>query len=184
LVDQVPDLPRRLDFLSVSFVLLSLLAFEVFDLEHHLGGHGAFLIEHGVGEGLLDDGADSSGDTERDLMDRLEGMFVEDRLPCAGQFEVMSDIVFGLFGRKAWHVIPHGDSLIKGFHDSKLHDPLQIGLTGEDQDEGVVGVHLEVGEQSEFFEGAGLKEIASSMIIRTVFPEFSLDSRRAFWIWP
>jgi hypothetical protein len=43
-------------------------------------------------------------------------------------------------------VITHGDPLVKGFHDSKLHDSLQIGLAGEDQDEGVVGVHLEVGQ--------------------------------------
>jgi hypothetical protein len=56
-------------------------------------------------------------------------------------------------------VITHGDSLVKGFHDSKLHDPLQIGLTGEDEDEGVVGIHLEVGEKPEFFEGAGLKKM-------------------------
>ena len=32
-------------------------------------------------------------------------------------------------------------------------------LTGEDQDEGVVGVHLEVSEQSEFFQGAGLEKM-------------------------
>ena len=117
------------------------------------------MVEHGVGEGLLDDGADFSGDAERDLMDGFEGMVVEERLLCTRQFEVMIDIVFGLFGSKAWHVITHGDSLVKGFHDGKLHDPLQIGLTGEDEDEGVVGVHLEVGQQPQFFEGAGLKKM-------------------------
>ncbi len=117
------------------------------------------MVEHGIGEGLLDDGADFSGDAERDLMDGFQGMIVEDRLSCARQFEVMSDIVFGLFGVKAWHVVTDGDSLVKGFHDGKLHDPLQIGLTGEDEDEGVVGIHLEVGEQSQFFQGAGLKKM-------------------------
>ena len=89
-VDQVPDFPSGLDFL---FVLSSFspprLAFEVFDFEDHLGGDGAFLVEHGVGEGLLDDGADFSGDAERDLMDGFEGMLVEDRFFGAGQFEVM-----------------------------------------------------------------------------------------------
>jgi hypothetical protein len=117
------------------------------------------LVEHGVGESLLDDGADFSGDAERDWMDSFEGMIVEDRLFCARQFEVMCDIMFGLFGVKAWHVVTDGDSLVKGFHDGKLHDPLQIGLTGEDQDEGVVGIHPEVGKQSEFFQGAGLKKM-------------------------
>jgi hypothetical protein len=71
----------------------------------------------------------------------------------------MYDIMFGLFGVKAWHVVTDGDPLVKGFHHGKLHDALQIGLTGEDQDEGVIGVHLEVGKQSEFFQGAGLKKM-------------------------
>jgi len=56
-------------------------------------------------------------------------------------------------------VVTDGDPLVKGFHHSKLHDPLQIGLAGEDQDEGVVGVHLEVGQESEFFEGTGLEKM-------------------------
>jgi hypothetical protein len=56
-------------------------------------------------------------------------------------------------------VIPHGDSLVKGFHDGKLHDPFQVGLTGEDQDEGIVGVHLEVGEESQLFQRAGLEKM-------------------------
>jgi hypothetical protein len=92
-------------------------------------------------------------------MDGLQSMFVEKRLLCTCQFEAMNYIVFGFFESKAWHVITHGNSLVKGFHDGKLHDPLQIGLTGEDQDEGVVGVHLEVGEEPQFFQGAGLKKM-------------------------
>ena len=43
-------------------------------------------------------------------------------------------------------MVADGDSLVEGFQDGKLQDPSQIGLTGEDQDKGVVGVHLEVGE--------------------------------------
>jgi len=117
------------------------------------------LVEHGVDKGLLDDGADFSGDAKRDLMDGLDGMLIEQRLFCARQFEVMCDIVFGLFRVKAWHVITHGDSLVEGFHDGKLHDALQIGLTGQDENEGVVGIHLEVGKQSQFFQGAGLKKM-------------------------
>jgi len=49
------------------------------------------LVEHGIGEGLLDDGADLSGDAERDLMDGLDGVLVQDRLLGAGQFEVMDN---------------------------------------------------------------------------------------------
>ena len=56
-------------------------------------------------------------------------------------------------------MVTDGDSLVEGLHDGKLHDPFQIRLTGEDQDEGVVGVHLEVSEQSEFFQGAGLEKM-------------------------
>jgi hypothetical protein len=159
-LDKVQEFPGRLDFFVIfHFFLLCLLAFKVLDFKHHLRGDGAFLVKHGVGEGLLDDGADLSGDAERDLMDRFEGMIVKDRFSCAGQFEVMSDIVFRLFGGKAGHVVTDGDPLVEGFHDGKLHEAFQIRLTAEDQDEGVVGVHFEVGEESEFFEGAGLKEM-------------------------
>jgi hypothetical protein len=102
-VNQDPDFPRGLDFLfRFHYFLLSLLAFEVLDLEHHFRGDGAFLVEHGVGKGLLDDGADFSGDAEGDLMDHFKGMLVEDRFSCARQFEVMGDIVFGLFGAILW----------------------------------------------------------------------------------
>jgi hypothetical protein len=93
-------------------------------------------------------------------MDSLEGMVVQNRLPCAGQFEMMGNIEFCLFGGEPRHVIPHGDSLVERFHDGKLHDAFQIGLTGEDEDEGVVGVHLEIGQQPEFFEGAGLEKMS------------------------
>ena len=143
-----------------SFFLISLLAFEVLDLEDHVRGDGAFLVEDGVGQGLFDDGADFPGDTERDLMDGLNRMVVKERLICTRQFEVVIDIGFGLFRGKAWHVITHGDPLVKGFHDGKLRDRLQVRLTGEDEDEGVVGVHLEVGQQAQFFEGAGLKKMS------------------------
>ena len=92
-------------------------------------------------------------------MDGFKSMLVKDQFSCAGQFEVMSDVVFRVFGGKAGHVVTDGDSLVEGFHDGKLHDALQIRLTGEDEDEGVVGIHLEVGKQSQFFQGAGLKKM-------------------------
>jgi len=57
-------------------------------------------------------------------------------------------------------VITDSDSLVERFHDGKLHDAFQIGLTGEDEDKGVVGIHLEVGQQSEFFEGSGLEKMS------------------------
>ena len=42
----------------------------------------------------------------------------------------------------AW-INSDGDALVEGFHDSKLQDPSQIRLPGEDQDERVVGIHLD-----------------------------------------
>jgi hypothetical protein len=45
-VDQNPDFPGSLNFLFIfHFFSLSLLPFEVFYFEHHLGGNGAFLVE-------------------------------------------------------------------------------------------------------------------------------------------
>ena len=78
-------------------------------------------------------------------MDGLEGMIIEDGLLGACEFEVVGDIVFGLIETEAGHVVSDGDSLVEGFHDGELHDSFEIGLTGEDKDEGVIGVHFEVG---------------------------------------
>ena len=79
-------------------------------------------------------------------------------------------------------MVADGDSLVEGFHDGKLHDSSQIGLTGEDEDEGVVGIHLEVGQQPEFFEGTGLEEMGLIDDQKDGFSGCSLDSRRVFWI--
>ena len=38
------------------------------------------VIEHGAGEGWLDDGADSSADAEARVMNGFEGVLVEDAL--------------------------------------------------------------------------------------------------------
>lgn len=117
------------------------------------------MIEHGIGECLFGDGADFSGDSEAEFMDGLEGLIVEDGFFCARDFEVMCDIEFGFVGTEGGHVVSHSDALVEGFHDGKLHGPSEIGVSREDQDEGVIGVHLEVGEESEFFEGSGLKQL-------------------------
>jgi hypothetical protein len=137
----------------------SFLSFEIFDFEHHLRGDGAFLIEHGVSESLLGDGAYFSWDAEAELMDGLKGLLIEDRLFGSSQVHVMSYVMPGLFRTERGHVVADGDSLVERFHDGKLHDSPEVGLTGEDEDEGVVGVHLEVGQEPEFFQGTALKQV-------------------------
>ena len=117
------------------------------------------MIEHGVGESLLGDGADFSWDAEAELMNGLQGLLIEDRLFGPSHGHVMSNVVPGLFRAERGHVVADGDSLVKRFHDGKLHDSPEIGLTGEDKDEGVVGVHLEVGQKPELFQGTGLEQM-------------------------
>ena len=56
-------------------------------------------------------------------------------------------------------MVADGDSLVEGPHEGKLHNPLQIRLTGEVQDEGVVGIHLKVGKQPQLLQGTGLVEM-------------------------
>ena len=56
-------------------------------------------------------------------------------------------------------MVSDGDTLVEGFHNGELHDSSQIGLSGEDEDEGVVGIHLKVGQEPEFFQGSGLKKM-------------------------
>lgn len=56
-------------------------------------------------------------------------------------------------------MVSHGDALVEGLHDGKVHDASEVGLGGEDEDEGVVGVHAEVGEETKLLEGAGLEEM-------------------------
>jgi hypothetical protein len=95
---------------------------------------------------LLGDSTYFSRDAEAELMDGLEGLLVEDGFfgPCQGH--VMRDVLSCFFRAERGHVIADGDSLVERFHDGELHDSPEVGLTGEDEDEGVIGVHLEVGE--------------------------------------
>ena len=132
---------------------------EGFHLEHDLRGDGSFLIEHGVCEGLLGDGADFSGDAEVELMNGFESLVIEDGLLSACKLEVMVDIGFGLLGCKPWLVVSYSNTLIEGLHHGELHDSSEIGLPGQDQNEGIVGVHLKVGQKPEFLQGAGLKQM-------------------------
>jgi hypothetical protein len=107
---------------------LSPLSFEAFDLEDHFGGDDPFLVEHGIGEGGFGDGADFSWDAEGDLMDGIEGFFIEDGFLCAGELEVVGHVIFGLIGAKARHMVTDSDPLVEGLHDGKLHGPSEVGL--------------------------------------------------------
>lgn len=108
---------------------------------------------------MLGDGAYFSWYAEAEFMYGLKGLLTQDRLFGSCQVHVMSHVMPGLLRAERGHVVADGDSLVEGFHDGKLHDSAQVGLTGEDKDEGVVGVHLEVGQKPEFFEGTGLKQV-------------------------
>ena len=79
-------------------------------------------------------------------MDGGKGLIIEEGFLGAGQFEVVQDIVFGFIWREAGHMVTHGDSLAERLHDGEVHDPSEIGLTAEDEDKGVIGVHFKVGE--------------------------------------
>ena len=114
------------------------------------------MIEHGVCQGLLGDGSDLSGYAEADLMDGIKGLIIKDRLRCAGKLEMMCHIKFRLLQGERGHMVPHGDPLIKGLHNGEIHDSSQIGLSGEHEDKGIVGVHFEVGEETKFLQRPGL----------------------------
>ena len=149
---------RRYVFLSRSG-FIRCLSFEVFDLQDDIWGYGSFLIKHGVGESGLGDGADFSGDSEREIVDGTDGVFIEDGFRSARQFQVVEDIGFGFLPTESGHVVADGDALAEGLHDGELHDSAEIGLTHEDEDKRVAGIHFEVGQQAEFFEGSGLEEM-------------------------
>ena len=92
-------------------------------------------------------------------MDGLHGTLIQDGLGSSGQFHVMIDVSGALFWIKSRHMVSNGDTLVEGFHDGKIHGSSQIALTGKDQDEGVIGIHLEIGQKSEFLQGSGLKQM-------------------------
>ncbi len=139
--------------------LVCSLSLQILHLQYHFRGDRTFLIEQGVRKALLDGGPDFPGDPEGHLMDRLQGLGVEQGFRGSGEFQVMSDIVFSLLEAQGGQMIAHGDPLVEGFHDSKLQEPSQVGLTGQDQDEGVIGVHLEVCKQPQLLQGPGLKQV-------------------------
>jgi hypothetical protein len=56
-------------------------------------------------------------------------------------------------------MVSHGDTLVERFHDGKVHNAIEVGLSGEDEYEGIIRVHFEVGQKPEFLQGAGLKQV-------------------------
>ena len=68
------------------------LSFQFFDLDDHLWGDGAFMIEHGVGEGMFGNGSYFSGDAEGEFVDCFDGAFIEEWFSGPGQFELMIDV--------------------------------------------------------------------------------------------
>ena len=102
------------------------LPLKALDLEDDVGVNVSLVIEHGIGEGLLGHSADFSGDAERNLVDGLKSVLIQDGLLCPGQFEVMSDIKFTLLGTERGHVVSDGDSLVDGLHNGKLHNPSKV----------------------------------------------------------
>ena len=52
------------------------LPLEVFHLKHHIWSDGAFVIEHGVGEGCFRDSAYFSGDAEGEFVDCFDGAVI------------------------------------------------------------------------------------------------------------
>ncbi len=92
-------------------------------------------------------------------MNGRKGLVVEEGFLGTGELEVMKDIVFGFIRGETGHMETHGDSLAERLHDGEVHNPSEIGLTAEDEDKGVIGVHFKIGEKAEFFEGAGLEEM-------------------------
>ena len=73
-------------------------------------------------------------------------------------------------------------SLVEGLHDGKLHDPSEIGLAREHKDKRVVGVHLEIGKEPEFFQGAGLQKMGLIDDEQDGFSQL-LFGFQQFWVW-
>ncbi len=79
-------------------------------------------------------------------MDGGKGQVVEKGVLGAGEFEMVKDIAFGFIRRETGHMVTHGDSLAERLHDGEVHDSSEIGLTAEDEDKGIIGIHFKVGE--------------------------------------
>jgi len=70
-------------------------------------------------------------------------------------FYVTTGVVF-IHGR---HAVSHGDPLSKGEVDSESELSEELGLSCEDEEEGVLGVHFEVEEDAELVEERGAQEV-------------------------
>jgi hypothetical protein len=92
------------------------------------------LIKHGVCQCLLGNGADFSGDAVAEFMDGIQGGIIEDGFLSAGQFEMVGDIEFAFLWVKSGHVVSNGDTLVKRFHYSELHDSSEVGLSCQNFD--------------------------------------------------
>ena len=85
-------------------------------------------------------------------MDGLDGVWIKERLVKAGEVEVMLQVGAGFVVRKGWQVEFQGDSLIKGLVNGSEEPFSEMGLSDEDNEGGVGGVHIEVGDNLKFIE--------------------------------
>ena len=117
------------------------------------------VVEHGVSERLFCDGADFSGDSEAEFKNGIHRFWVKNGLFSTCEAEVVLDVFFSLLTGEWWHMVSHGDTLVKRFHNGKVHNAIEVGLSGEDENEGVIRVHFEVGQEPQFLQGSGLKQV-------------------------
>ena len=93
------------------------------------------------------------------LIEGLAGGVVKQRLGDAGGFELMGEIGVEFLAREPFQVILHGDALAQGFVHLQREGAAQQGLAHQQQSQVVGGIHVEVQQQRELFEGGMAQQL-------------------------
>ena len=93
------------------------------------------------------------------LIEGLAGGVVKQRLGDAGGFELMREVGVEFLARETFQVILHGDALAQGFVHLQREGAAQQGLADQQQSQVVGGIHVEVEQQRDLFQGGMAQQL-------------------------
>lgn len=113
-------------------------------------GEGGSFLEHTAGHSFKGEVGDAPEQAVGIFPDSVISVLGEGRLVAADETEVMVDKGLDFISREGQEVIFQGDALIERDEHRSGEAVREMGLSGEDEQSGVRGIHVEIGEDLEF----------------------------------
>lgn len=113
------------------------------------GERGSFL-QHAAGHGFKSEVGDAAVNAGGIFPDGVNGVWREGRLEATDETEVVLHKGLDFIGVEGQEVIFQGNALIERDEDRSGETVGEMGLAGENEQGGIGGIHVEIGEDLEF----------------------------------